>query len=114
MPIFKRQQADEEGFWATAVTVTSLQEAGMVKVKINGQQIIVAHYADGIHAFTAICPHAAADLSKGELHRYKLYCPDHEYCFDVRNGRLLWPEDEVYRLKQYSIKTVDGTIYIKL
>ncbi|MEZ4642856.1 MAG: Rieske (2Fe-2S) protein [Chloroflexota bacterium] len=42
-------------------------------------------------AFSAVCPHAAADLSQWELHRGKVICPDHEYKFDVGNGRILYP-----------------------
>jgi nitrite reductase/ring-hydroxylating ferredoxin subunit len=41
-------------------------------------------------------------------------CPDHQYCWNIRNGRILWPEDENYRLKKYGVMVVDGIVKVKL
>ncbi len=53
-------------------------------------------------------------MAEGELSRYKVTCPDHDYCFDICTGGLLWPEDEVYRLKKESVKVESGTVRVKL
>ena len=115
MNLFKRRvEPDAEGFYPTKISADSVLPNQMQPVKINGEKVVLARYEDKIHVFTSVCPHAAADMSKGELSRWKVYCPDHEYCFDIRNGRINWPEDEVYRLKKYPIKLVDGEIYLKI
>jgi len=109
-----KSEPDSEGFYETGITAVSLLITPLQAVKINGQKVVVAQVEGRLAAFDSHCPHAAADLSKGELHRWKLICPDHGYCFDVRNGRVTWPEDEVYRLKMFDIIVKDGTIWVKL
>ena len=59
-------------------------------------------------------PHAAASLSDGSLSRWKVSCPDHGYCFDIRSGRITWPEDEFYRLKRYDVTVEAGEVRVKL
>lgn len=83
-----------------------------LSVVVNGETIIVTRLDDGLFAFSAVCPHAAGDLSKGFLYRGRIDCPDHGYRFDVRSGRALWPPDEVCRLKRYEVSEVGGRIKI--
>ena len=105
---------DEDGFYATNIKFGQLQPNELRAVDVNGERVALARYNDQVYAFKPICPHASANLAEGELSRWKLFCPDHGYCFDVRNGRILWPEDEVYRLQQYEINIKSGKIHIKL
>ena len=114
MKFWQPKQPDADGFYETGVTAVSLQTRPMQTVKINKKKIVLARYEEKLVAFDSSCPHAAADLSKGDMHRWKLTCPDHSYCFDVRNGRVLWPEDEVVRLKFFEIKIADGLVKLKL
>ncbi len=107
-------EPDADGFYETGITAVSLQSAPMQSVKINGQKIVLVQYEGTPAAFDSRCPHASADMSKGELHRWKLTCPEHSYCFDVRNGRIAWPEDEVYRLKMFDMIVKDDTIWVRL
>jgi nitrite reductase/ring-hydroxylating ferredoxin subunit len=81
---------------------------------VAGQRIILLRWEGRVYAVHSECPHAAADLAKGELHRWKLTCPEHHYCFDVRNGRLLWPEDEHYRLRTFEVKEEEGVVKVRL
>jgi nitrite reductase/ring-hydroxylating ferredoxin subunit len=114
MRLFKSKAIpDEEGYFET-VTAVSVKSGEMTAVTINGQKLILTRWEDKLFAFNATCPHAAADLAEGWVNRYKVTCPDHEYCFDMRDGRILWPDDEFYRLKKYNLKEVDGIIKVKL
>ncbi len=114
MRIFKSKAIpDEEGYF-DAVAAASVPAGEMTAVTINGQKLILTRYDNTFYAFNAACPHAAADLTDGWLSRYKVTCPDHDYCFDMRDGRLLWPEDEIYRLQKYDLKEVDGMIKVRL
>ncbi|KAA3655081.1 MAG: hypothetical protein DWQ04_33750 [Chloroflexi bacterium] len=107
-------EPDADGFYETGITAVSLQSTPMQAVKINGRKVVLAQYEGKLVAFDSRCPHASADMSQGELHRWKLYCPEHSYCFDVRNGRIAWPEDEVYRLKMFATVVKNDMIRVKL
>ncbi|MEJ2748295.1 MAG: Rieske (2Fe-2S) protein [Anaerolineae bacterium] len=114
MKLFKpKKTADDDGFY-TAVPAHTVQPNQLTKITINGQPILLTRWQDELVAFSAYCPHAAADLSKGELYRGKIECLDHGYVFDVRNGRVLWPEDEVCRLKRFDVKEEGGMIKVKI
>lgn len=116
MKFWRKQETppDAEGYVLTDVAAADVTAGEMVTVKVNGRSLILTRLDGNLHAVSRECPHAAADLAKGELHRWKLYCPDHSYCFDVRNGRILWPEDEPLRLKSYPVKVEDGRIKVKV
>lgn len=107
-------EPDSDGFFATGVKATKVKPNQMTTVKINGQKIVLTRYEETIHAYGSECPHAAADLSQGEAARWKVFCPDHGYCFDMRNGRTLWPEDEPLRLKTFPVKIEDGLVKVKV
>lgn len=109
----KKAAADEEGFYDTGLEAAAVQPGKIQVTRINGQKIVVTRYDGQLYAYHSQCPHAAADMSKGEVSRFKAICPDHGYCFDVRNGRILWPEDEPLRLKTYPVKVQDGRVLIK-
>jgi nitrite reductase/ring-hydroxylating ferredoxin subunit len=114
MKLFRQKmKSDDTGFY-TAVPTTAVKPDQLTKVEINGQPILLTRWQDELVAVSALCPHAAADLSKGEFYRGKIECPDHGYVFDVRNGRTLWPEDEMCRLKRFVVKEEGGVVKVKI
>ncbi|HRQ36722.1 MAG TPA: Rieske 2Fe-2S domain-containing protein [Chloroflexota bacterium] len=114
MQLFKSKATpDADGYFET-VAAGAVQEGELTAVTINGRQLLLTRYEGRVHAFSAQCPHAAANLGDGWLSRFKITCPDHEYCFDMRNGRILWPTDENYRLKMFEVKESDGRVKVKM
>ena len=114
MRLFKTKATpDDDGFYNT-VEADSVQPNHMATVTINGQKLILTRWENKVYAFAAECPHAAADMSDGWVNNWKVVCPDHDYCFDIRSARITWPEDENYRLKMFTTKEVDGVIKVKL
>lgn len=104
---------DADGFFET-VAAEAVRPNEMTAVTINGRHLLLTRFEDRLYAFGAACPHAGADLADGWISRYKVTCPDHEYCFDLRDGRILWPPDEMYRLKKYDVREVDGIVQVKV
>lgn len=114
MIFFRRKKtADADGFY-TVAAADQVQPDVMTPVQVNGRALILTRRKGEAIAFAARCPHAAADLGKGELHRGQIICPDHGYKFDVDNGRLRWPPDEPYRLTRYPVKEEDGVIKVQV
>lgn len=115
MPLFKpKEEPDRDGFYRTSVPAASVQQDRVTAVQVGGRPLILTRVEGVIQAVSALCPHAAGDLTKGSLYRGRIECPDHNYRFDVRTGRTLWPEDEVCRLKRYVVKEEEGVVKVKL
>ena len=104
----------DDGFVLTAVSPNAIQPNELTELRIEETKLILSRVEGKIVAFIDRCPHASADFMEGEISRHKLFCPDHGYCFDVRNGRILYPTDESYRLKRYEVREQDDQIWVKV
>ena len=113
MSLFRKVKADAAGYYL-ALPGDAVQENEMNTVKIAGKKMIVTRWQGKVIAFSTTCPHAAADLSQGDLYRGKITCPDHDYKFDIVHGRVLYPPDEFYCLQHFETKEEDGQVKIKL
>jgi nitrite reductase/ring-hydroxylating ferredoxin subunit len=109
----RKTTPDAEGFYAVG-TADSVLVGEITAVNINNHKLILTRWQDELVAFSSICPHAAADLTKGDLYNGRITCPDHDYKFDIRTGKTLWPPDEVCRLRRYPVKEENGTIKVRL
>jgi nitrite reductase/ring-hydroxylating ferredoxin subunit len=110
MPVNRRVEGD----FIVAAQSDSVIEGKMTTVKLDGRRVILTRHNDRLYAIDSACPHAAADLAKGSLRSWQLCCHEHDYCFDIRTGRLVWPEDEPYRLRRYETREEDGQIKVCL
>ena len=113
MPLVGRGPAAQDGF-VTAARSDAVGEEGMTAVKIGGRKVILLRHDGQLYAVDSLCPHAAADLTQGSRRSWQICCHEHDYCFDVRSGRIVWPADEFYRLRRYEVKEEDGAILVNL
>jgi nitrite reductase/ring-hydroxylating ferredoxin subunit len=86
----------------------------MVTRTVRGTPLVLTRIEGEVFAFFRYCPHASGDLSKGKARRGRVDCPDHAYRFDICSGRVLWPEDEVYRLKRYAVREINGKVLVRV
>ncbi|GAB4161352.1 MAG: hypothetical protein Fur0021_34430 [Candidatus Promineifilaceae bacterium] len=112
---FKRPQPvpDVDGFVAV-VPASAVTPGHLTPAAVQGRPLLLTRHEGKLLAFGRYCPHAAGDLHQGSVVRYKVVCPEHDYSFDMRTGRILWPEDEVYRLPCYEVKEEDGMVKVRL
>ncbi len=96
------------------VDAARVVEDEMTAVQVRGRRVILTRVDGALYAIDSACPHAAADLSRGSLRRWRICCHEHDYCFDIRSGRLVWPEDEPYRLRRYEVKEEGGVVMVRL
>ena len=113
MPLFRPKSTPDAHGYYPAGAAADLGQEQMRKVDAGGVAVIVTRLEDGLYAFAAACPHAAADLARATIYRGRIDCPDHGYRFDVRSGRVLWPPDEVCRLRLFEAIEVDGQIRVR-
>lgn len=113
MPIFgRRPPRDADGFTATGIPAGTVRENELTPVPRT--DALLTRVDGALIAFARHCPHAAADLADGSLHRGRISCPDHGWKFDVCTGRTLWPDDENRPLPRYPVKIVDDLIWVQL
>lgn len=114
MPLFNRDRQTSPDDFLIAARSQDVVEGVMIKVKVGGRAVILTRFNGRLFAIDALCPHAAADLAGGSLRSWQLCCHEHDYCFDIRTGRIVWPEDEVYRLRRYEADEQEGNIRVRL
>ena len=85
-----------------------LKEGDMLKVEINGKQIVLSMVEGKVYAIDEICTHEGGPLDEGELNGYDLKCPWHYAVFDVRNGKVSDATVWATNLNSYTVK-VDET-----
>ena len=113
MPLFRANPSTDGEDFVDVVRSEVVIEGEMLPVNLAGRKIILTRHAGRLFAFDSVCPHAATDLSKGTLRAWQICCHEHDYCFDIRSGRIVWPEDEVYRLQRYETKEEDGRVFLR-
>lgn len=114
MPLFNKNKEFKADAFVETVSASQVKEDVMTTVRISDRKIVLTRHNGKVYAIDSLCPHAAADLSKGSIRSWQVCCHEHDYCFDIRTGRIVWPEDEVYRLKRYEVKEENGVVLIRL
>jgi 3-phenylpropionate/trans-cinnamate dioxygenase ferredoxin subunit len=73
------------------------------KYDVRLNEFVIAHSANGFHAFADECTHDGAPFGDGRLDGHEIVCPRHGARFDIRTGKVTGPPAlipvEVYELK---------------
>ena len=99
--------------WLSALALDSLPAGSMQECTIGGQDLVLCHTKEGVHALANVCTHAYARLSEGRLRGLRLVCPLHGASFDVRDGRVLGAP-ALRPLATHRVRIVDGQIEIAI
>lgn len=96
---------------AEELTINQLEENKLTEIDLAGKEIGLLKRGDRVFAFSALCPHAGANLCHGWIDaRGHIACPLHGYRYDPANGRNTTGEG--YKLKTYPVEIREGFIYI--
>jgi len=113
MPFWKDKIKPDEAGYYDVLAISDLTVSDISSVSINGKPIIIVKLDDRVRAFSAQCPHASGNLAKGSYYRGRIDCPEHEYRFDVRTGKVIWPEDEFCRLRFFDVLIENERVKIR-
>jgi nitrite reductase (NADH) small subunit len=80
-----------------------------IKVKIGKNTIAVFNYRGQFYAIQNNCPHQNADLANGYIRDGKIYCPMHNWAFDISSGAFDFNKE--MHLKTYPLQIKDDFIY---
>ena len=96
--------------WYKITGVQHTDQPFIKKVKAGNKSICLVGYKGELHALSASCPHAGADLSRGWCKHGKLVCPVHRFSYNLNTGR--GSEGQYDYVESYALKIKDGDIYI--
>ena len=85
-----------------------------VFLECAGRELAVFHLTDPDRVFVIdnACPHAAGNLSGGDLSGEVVSCPHHHWKFDLSTG--LCPDTPQARVRCYPAKVRDGVVWVDL
>lgn len=103
--------------WYKVSQAASLNNNGLAKVNINGQEILIMKIAGHFYATSCYCTHEGYDLSEGFVDGAKLICPDHFATYEPSDGSVIsTPTDagDIPPLKSYRVKLENDEIFVEL
>jgi nitrite reductase (NADH) small subunit len=81
-----------------------------LKVKYKDKFIALFRHNDRVYAIQNRCPHQHADLADGTIVKNKLYCPMHNWAFDITTGAFAFNPDQ--KLKTYRVLIEDNEVFL--
>src|SRR3954469_694366 len=107
----EKRMSDSSGFSPVA-NVADIPEGAIKCVAVDRRRVVIARVDGQFHAFSDICGHRNAPLSRGTLTGHVVECPLHFAQFDIRDGRLVdGPASP--DLPVYEVRGADGTVFVK-
>ena len=85
-----------------------LPEGARLVVHAEGRSLALVRVGGIAYAIDNVCPHRNGELGLGDLQGHHLYCPQHAWCFDVRNGKAFFPEGA--KVESFEVKEEAGRI----
>ncbi|MBX8633827.1 MAG: non-heme iron oxygenase ferredoxin subunit [Candidatus Thermoplasmatota archaeon] len=95
------------------LSLKDMDSAKIMKVELDGNDIMIIRLGDNYHALDATCTHEDADLSRGILMGNAVVCPLHLSRFNLETGAVESPP-ATEPLKKYNVKIEDGYIYVEV
>jgi nitrite reductase (NADH) small subunit len=71
--------------------IQDFPEGKLTKVRVRGEEVVLAKVDERIHAIADSCTHRGAPLHEGQLEGIIVTCPWHGGQFDVTTGRVMSP-----------------------
>ena len=68
--------------------IAEIPDGSSKSFQVSGHDILICHTKGEFFAVENKCSHAKAKLEDGRLRAYRLICPLHGACFDVRDGSV--------------------------
>ena len=79
----------ENGHYIDLAGTDDLPAKGFIVREHGDIQILIAKFKDEVYAVENLCSHAFARFDDGRLRGFRLMCPLHGACFDIRSGEAM-------------------------
>lgn len=88
--------------------VEEWQDGSAREIKVHKKPMSIVRMGDRFFALNSICPHMGGPLSCGAIRDGKLYCPWHDWGFDVETGAC----PNGHRVERYAVRVEDGEVKV--
>lgn len=96
-------------------STAELADGRGVAVDVDGRPIAVFQHAGKVYAVDNLCPHAGAQLARGQVSDGYVICPLHGARFDLATGDCRTPRlAGVPAVVTHEVKIVDGHVEVDL
>jgi nitrite reductase/ring-hydroxylating ferredoxin subunit len=96
--------------WRDAVPISELERGRPTRVQIGPRILAVGEVDGGYFAVQSECPHAAGDLSEGDLEDNFIICPVHAWDFDVFSGECVRHGAQI---ASYPVRVESGILQVE-
>lgn len=99
--------------WKRVCRRADVAQNTLGKFSIDGIEIVVANYGDGIRVLPSICPHMEEPLAEsGVIARCVLTCTKHFWAWNLETLEMIGETEKP--LKTYEVKEEGGDIFVLL
>jgi len=88
----------------------SLPEGGRLCGRAGDVEVVVLRLEGKLYAVDGLCPHRGGLMGQGDRDGFRLSCPLHAWCFDVRDGTAFFPRGQ--RLGVHEVFERDGRVLV--
>ncbi|PJC50490.1 MAG: (2Fe-2S)-binding protein [Nitrosopumilales archaeon CG_4_9_14_0_2_um_filter_34_16] len=86
----------------------------MIKVSIDGRDILVANINGEYFATDDSCTHSGSSLSEGKLNESTITCGWHAAEFDCKSGKLLKFPAKIRDLTSYNVVIESDNVFVEM
>jgi 3-phenylpropionate/trans-cinnamate dioxygenase ferredoxin subunit len=93
---------------------TDIHPGKMIKVSIDGRDILVANIDNNYCATDDSCTHSGSSLSEGKLDGCVITCGWHAAQFDCKTGKLVKFPVKIRDLASYNVTVESENIFVEM
>jgi 3-phenylpropionate/trans-cinnamate dioxygenase ferredoxin component len=86
----------------------------MIKVSIDGKDVMVANIDGNYCAMDDSCTHSGASLSEGKLDGGKVICGWHKAEFDCKTGKLVKFPAKIRDVASYNVSIESDNVFVEM
>ena len=94
--------------------VSDIAPGKMIKVAVDGREILVANIDGEFFAVDDTCTHSGASLSEGELNGCVVTCGWHKAEFDCKTGKLAKFPAKIRDLGTYKVSVESDNVFVEM
>ena len=94
--------------------VSDIAPGKMIKVAVDGREILVANIDGEFCAVDDSCTHSGASLSEGELNGNIVTCGWHKAEFDCKTGKLAKFPAKIRDLGTYKVSVESDNVFVEM
>jgi len=94
--------------------VSEITPGKMIKISIDGKDILISNIDGDFYAIDDSCTHSGASLSEGSLEGCTIICGWHKAEFDCKTGKLMKFPAKIRDLASYNVTVESDNVFVEM